>query len=66
MPIPLSAALRLLRNTYDNGTGEEPKNRLRWWMENGVSLNPDLDIQDIATLTRILSGEVIFGESETT
>ena len=56
--IPVADALRLLRSIVLDGVGEDRERaQLQHWMSQGFAFTPDLDLQDIITLTRILAGE---------
>ncbi len=60
MSIPVSALVRLLENILGVRDAQDlgaEDGRFRYWMRDGISLTPDLDLQDIATLERILAGE---------
>ncbi len=56
--IPVSALVRLLDNILEaSGDAGTEQGRFNHWMRDGISLTPDLDLQDVATLARILAGE---------
>lgn len=56
--IPVEDALRLLRSIVLDGMQEDgEQQQLQRWMSQGFIFSPDLDLQDIATITRILAGE---------
>lgn len=51
-------AIRLLRNIIGEPTGD-PKAHFVYAVGNGLAFMPDLDLQDVATLARLWSGEAI-------
>ena len=55
MAIPVTDLLRLLSGVI--GRQSLDQKQFEHWMRDGVHLTPVLDMQDVATLARIASGE---------
>lgn len=56
MAIPIRDLVRLVDHSVGDTLRNDPK-MFDFWMKEGVSVTPDFDYQDIATLARITSGE---------
>ena len=60
--IPRADLYRLLGHLLEYQTSEDPAARFARWVRGALTLSPDLDLQDLATVARILAGEAWEGQ----